>query len=272
MPVENPALLLRRHIPGSVKKVLRGILHYAGVYSGRIDPLLPPPWLHSVGDSDFHKTGKEFLGHFIELGGLKHTERVLDIGCGTGRMAIHLADYLDGGTYDGIDIVGPSIAWCQRAYRGHPGFRFHHSDIYNKFYNKGGTVKASDYRFPFADASFDFIFLTSVFTHMLAEDVDHYLAEIRRVLAPGGRVLVTAFLLNHETLRLIEAGKSTFTFREPLEGCFVEVADVPECAVAYDEAAFGSMIERHGLTIAQTHLGQWRGVPGLSFQDIVIAA
>ena len=41
----------------------------------------------------------------------------------------------------------------------------------------------------------DVAFLTSVFTHMLPEDVEHYLDELARVLKPGGRTLITWFLL-----------------------------------------------------------------------------
>src|SRR3954452_5628933 len=57
--------------------------------SGRADPLVPPRRLHFGGhaESDFAATGDEFLGHFTRLGGLRASDRVLDIGCGIGRMA-----------------------------------------------------------------------------------------------------------------------------------------------------------------------------------------
>jgi len=46
----------------------------------------------------------------------------------------------------------------------------------------GGTVAASEFVFPFADASFDFVSLASVFTHMLPVDLEHYAGQIARVL------------------------------------------------------------------------------------------
>ena len=47
---------------------------------------LPPWWLRDVGGGDFKAAGQEFLRLFIELAGLQPDERVLDIGCGSGRI------------------------------------------------------------------------------------------------------------------------------------------------------------------------------------------
>src|SRR5205807_8842570 len=104
---------------------------------------------------------------------------MLDVGSGTGRMARPLTRYLKGGSYEGIDIVARSVQWCQRTYASrYPNFRFHFADIYNKVYNPDGKHKASEYRLPFETSSFDFFFLTSVFTHMLPQDMEHYLSEV----------------------------------------------------------------------------------------------
>ncbi|PFK01104.1 SAM-dependent methyltransferase, partial [Bacillus cereus] len=52
--------------------------------------LLPPPELDQYVGGDFEKVGKEFLNHFIQIGALKSNEKVLDVGCGVGRMAVPL--------------------------------------------------------------------------------------------------------------------------------------------------------------------------------------
>lgn len=233
------------------------------------DPLVPPPWLHSIGQGDYRTVGNEFFGHFVEIGGLKSKDRVLDIGCGTGRMAAPLTEYLTTGTYDGFDIVERSIRWCQKAYAPFPNFRFHFADLDNKRYNKG-TVSAANYRFPFPDASFDFIFLTSVFTHMRKKDVAHYLSEIRRVLSPNGRVFLTAFLLDEPTRTLIAQGKAYHSFKHQLSGCYADSTKVPEAAIAYDLGGMFKMIERADLTVQRVEKGEWRGEPGLSWQDIIV--
>lgn len=118
---------------------------------------------------------------------------MLDVGCGSGRMALPLTGYLNSeGRYAGFDISQKAIAWCQEHITSaHPNFQFEVSDIYNSLYNPKGKYQSLDFRFPYPDASFDVVFLTSVFTHMFPPDVEHYLDEISRVLKPGGRCLCT---------------------------------------------------------------------------------
>jgi SAM-dependent methyltransferase len=254
----------------------RSLVEYrAGMWLGRHDPLTPPKWLDPGGSREkFGETGEEFFRYFVELCALRPDENVLDVGCGTGRMARPLTTYLEGGSYDGLEIVASSVRWCRRAYRRHPAFRFHHADLYNKEYNPAGRLAASEYRFPFADSSFDFVFLTSVFTHMLSKEVGNYLSEIARVLRPGGRCLVTYFLLNQESRKLIGEGASIHDFRHELPGCFAKRSDVPEAAVAYDEDVVREAFGRRGLLIAEPiRYGWWCGRErSLSKQDIVIAS
>jgi SAM-dependent methyltransferase len=178
---------------------------------GRRDPLTPPKGRVFFGGGDFNQVGEEYLRYFVELGGLRPHERVLDVGCGIGRMAVPLTRYLDNrGSYEGIDVFPKGIAWCQENITPrYPNFRFRVADIKNKEYNPGGRFAASEYEFPYAEASFDFVLLTSVFTHLLPDEVENYLSEIERVLAPGGRCFASFFLLNEESLELLHSGRST---------------------------------------------------------------
>lgn len=274
---------LKPYVPLSLRVALRQAYDRSRRSARRLrhafDPLMPPDSLMFVGgdSGNFKPMGEKWTATLVQIGGLKPIDRVLEVGSGVGRMAIPLTRYLaPPGSYDGFEIVREGVQWCQQKITPRfPRFRFRHANIYNKHYNPVGKIRASDYEFPFPDASFDFVFLTSVFTHMLPPDVRHYLREVARVLAPGGRCLVTYFLLNEESLRLMEAGGAApeRRFRHELKGCRVVKPEAPEAAVAYDEEDVRGMYEEVGLSIVEpVYYGGWSGRPdALHNQDVVVA-
>jgi SAM-dependent methyltransferase len=225
--------------------------------------------------STFDAIGNTFLRYFIELGGLQPEESVLDVGCGLGRMAIPLTGHLsERGRYRGIDIGREAIASCQRNITGkHPHFQFEVADVYNQAYNPRGAHKASEYQFPYPDGTFDFVYLVSVFTHMLPLEVRNYTAEVARVLKPGGRCLITYFLLNPQSRELIDAGRSSFGFPHQHGEYWVMNERVPEEAVAYEESFIREVYAQIGLSIDEPiRYGCWCGREEfLDFQDILIA-
>ncbi len=93
--------------------------------------------------------------------------RLLDAGCGTGRNLIEFAGL---GTAQGVDSSPEAIEFCRR--RGVPAV-------------SQGQVEG----LPFDDASFDLILATDVLEHL--KDDRAALRELRRVTAPGGRLLAT---------------------------------------------------------------------------------
>lgn len=246
---------------------------------GSRDPLIPPRSEIFTGSvDDFAASGVALRGRLVEFAGLTPESRVLDIGCGMGRLAVALTGYLDGarGSYEGLDIVPAGIASCrERISSRYPNFRFTLADVYNKEYQPGGSAKASEYRFPYEDESFDIVVLASVFTHMLPEDVEHYMSEIARVLAIGGRCYSTYSLLDEESLRTMAGRRSELRFERYDGGCWVSDRKVPELAVAYESGYVRALHERHGMSGSYAvHHGNWahRGPADPEFtQDVVVA-
>lgn len=223
----------------------------------------------------YFKMGNEFFSLMLQLGSLMTHERVLDVGCGPGRLAVPLTKYLDSrGSYEGLDIVPESIEWCQRTLTSlYPNFHFQVADIYNKAYNPAGRHEACHYRFPFDNSSFDFVLLASVFTHMLPTDMENYLSEINRTLKTGGRCLITYFLYNSESAAMMAAGASEILFRHDY-GMYRTIDETTkEADVCYDEAYVLDLYARTGLRIVEPiHHGSWAGRTRAVFvQDIIVA-
>jgi SAM-dependent methyltransferase len=109
--------------------------------------------------------------HFVELlrtqAGLRPDSRVLEIGCGCGRIAIALARYLEGGSYTGLDIDPVVIRACaNNAALRSRSFTFRLLPVQNEEYNRAGSDRAESFRFRTQTAA-STPCSVSVFTHML---------------------------------------------------------------------------------------------------------
>ncbi len=227
------------------------------------------------GGDEFLRGGARFAETFELFGGLKGEDRVLDIGCGAGRMAIGIGHrYGWTNALTGFDIIKVDVDVCREGITSqHPNFQFHHVDAWNGHYNSKGVVRPHEVLFPAADASIDFAFATSVFTHMFRREVAHYLAECLRVLAPGGALLTTWFILTDEALESARAGKSRFNFlHEQPDGTFIEHVARPEDVVGYRKSDVLALLS--DFTDVTFHQGAWSGTApqkGRHSQDVMVA-
>jgi SAM-dependent methyltransferase len=121
-------------------------------------------------------------------------ESVLDFGCGCGRVT----RYWDGfaGAVAGSDLSAPAVEWCRANL---PFARF--------------EVNGLEPPLAFPEESFDLVYALSVFTHLTAKLQAAWRDELRRVLRPNGRLLLTthgrSYLprLTAEERRRFEAGE-----------------------------------------------------------------
>lgn len=237
--------------------------------------LRPPHEMVFVGDGDFTQVGEVLLKDFIDLGQLRPDASVLDVGCGIGRVAVPLTKYLSSnGTYQGFDIVQQGIDWCRANIEpDHPNFHFTWVNLYNFMYNPHGVEQASQFAFPYADQSFDFVIATSVFTHLRVADMRNYLREIARVQRIGGTSFVTYHLLDQTALAAMSANKASSRFSHRLDSVsWTNDTATPENGIAFDEQFVRNLYTENRLRITTIHHGTWSGrADGVRFQDIIIA-
>ncbi len=262
---------LRRRVRHLLEYLAAALIDLGWWLTGKSDRGLPPRRLRFVGAGDFRQTGQQLARLLIDVGGLRMTDRVLDVGCGIGRVAIPLTSYLDKrATYDGFDVVKRAIRWCSHAItREHPNFRFHLVDVANSEYRSRGGA-AAGFCFPFADGAFDFVFATSVFTHLLAEEMRRYIAESARVLAPGGRLLATFFLLNDVSLAALPV-RDVYNFPHVRGVMRLLDPENPGVGVAIEEEVAFRFLRDAGFRIERIDYGQWSGRRDfVTFQDVVV--
>ncbi len=142
-------------------------LHAAGLYDLTL-------WLMTRGRE------RAFREDMLDLVALRPGEAVLDVGCGTGSLAIAAKRGVGStGTVDGVDASPQMLARAARkTRRAGLGVEF--------------TIAPAQ-ALPFPDARFDVVLSTIMLHHLPRPGRTACLREMRRVLKPGGRVLVVEF-------------------------------------------------------------------------------
>jgi len=222
----------------------------------------------------FKKQGQIFFEAFKNLGKLKPNENFLDVGSGAGRMALPLTSYLKDGIYEGFEIHSEGVEWCKNNISNKfPNFHFQKVDVFNKLYNNKGKILAKDFKFPYNDETFHFVNLTSVFTHMVPDDIENYFSEISRVLKKHGRCLISYFLLNDESKDNIQKNLSKKNFEFDFEGYKSNEKNNSERAIAYDEKYILNLYKKFNFKILYPiYYGSWSGRKNCLFgQDVIIA-
>ncbi len=245
-----------------------------------MDPSLIPPLDIRLGVGPFYEEesyvmwGQYEFNRLVKLGGLTPADSVLDIGCGCGRVAIHIAEYLSGGQYVGLDNLKPLIDWSNaNIARKYPQCKFLHVDVYSGEYNKAGSIQANTFRFPFPDNQFSFVLAVSLFTHMFLPDVNNYLREISRILRKDGRLFATFFLLRENMTINIGGQPITYAPARPEQKSLAFNRDTPEKMIAHNENDVLQLYEKAGFEKTFVEYGNWNvGQPQFPkpYQDYLV--
>jgi len=194
--------------------------------------------------------------------------RLLDIGSNYGRLAIALGDYLDsGGEYEGFDPQREHVLWARQNWMPkHKSTSLHIANIRNRIYNPNGALSATEFRFPYQDGRFDVVVAHSLFPYLLAEEFEHYAAEIARVLKPGGRLLATFFILDEEAREASRSLADPHCFRYST-GPITFTGPNRGGLGAYDEKYVRQVLREKGIELGPPIFGSWRGRTGAGFWE-----
>lgn len=208
----------------------------------------------------FVKSAEGEIYKLVEKCGLNNSSRILEIGCGSGRLPIGLLSARQTvKSYEGIDVDKDSIKWCKRWIGSqNENMRFSYIDVYNERYNPKGTVHINEsFSFDFPDDHFDVIYSYSVFTHMEVEDINEYLRECKRVLSPTGKIFVTAYLEDDVPDATINPDDYRKNTRGPLH------------RVLLNREFFCEMLKPFGLQMFHfNHNGEFDGQSGIYLSNI----
>lgn len=143
-------------------------------------PIPPSEYIVGLPSKEWYlKSGKDDFEQIIQL--LKKSDeeltdnsRILDFGCSNGRIIRWFYNWTKQGEVWGVDISAEQILWAKTNLS--PPFKF--------------VTTTTNPHLPFEDNYFDFIYATSVFTH-IDDLADFWLLELRRILKQDGLLFVT---------------------------------------------------------------------------------
>lgn len=219
---------------------------------------------------------------FLEGRGLlREDTRILDYGCGLGRLAYVVAPQIgESGSYLGVDIARSAIQFLDDAYRDAPNVRFAHLPLDVDHYVKGlrgepkGETAAEAVSIAAPDESFDLQVSLSVFTHMVEPEIVGTLREIRRTLAPGGTSVNSWLIVDTQARRAVAAGRADRVLPYERDGLLYNDPDNLLSCTAYRPDRVEAMYRAAGHEIVEILPGSWSGSGrdnDVIYQDVVLS-
>lgn len=221
-------------------KAAVGRPHFVNDYIAHVRELMK---LHPIDEAmslavggSYDEVGRDELA-ILQRFGLIDGMTVVDLGCGSGRLAKHLGLAFQHLEYLGIDVVQELLDYAATKSPAHFRFMLHR-----------------EISLPAAVHSADFVAAFSVFTHLFHEETYMYLREAKKVLRPGGKIVLSFLESRHSWKIFEEMVKHRKNGNEGHLNMFIERAQIDAWSkhlgmqvVGFD---FGLLHDGHGQTVA----------------------
>lgn len=214
---------------------------------------------------DYVSSGLELRDHLIRHAGLHPGSHVLDLGCGTGRLAHALRDYLVEGTYRGVDLRSDHVRRCRANFRFRRGFSFLHLNSYHQEWNPGGD---RPYLIPYEPGSLDLVVAVGVLYHLDFPGAAELIHQVAPLLKSYGFLAATARLLNHHSMAHLRPDQ----YPHRTLNSWHSNPDRPLLDVALPEEGFRRLLIRNRLQVREpVRYGRWSSAGGPLDADLLTA-
>lgn len=230
---------------------------------------ISPSEIHPLGGLNIYSKEFDTQGYILfnlcdKLLNFNDNDRILDFGCGTGRLLKQFKK--TNLNYQGFEINSnyADIAeqfGCVKTI-----------DINHPEYNKNGSIKLEDGFSEYNKGEFNKIVSLAVLNHQSYTEAAIIIKELLRVTSKNGIILITLFLINNFTTKILENDHCRFRFIKSSIDTFSTNLDRPYLNSAFYE----NMIRKHiiqngGQIIEPIYYGQWRGLySGLTGHDVIL--
>jgi|19_taG_2_1085344.scaffolds.fasta_scaffold00473_2 SAM-dependent methyltransferase len=212
----------------------------------------------------YEESGLQLFRLILDHLRITKTDKVLEIGCGTGRIAAPFIKHI-GNNYIGFDNNKHFINHCQTM-----GSNFSHHDIFHEDWNPDGKIDPLQFKFPYQDRQFTVVFSIAVFNHFRLSWLEHYLSEIARVLSKGGRLFCTLIIAAEPRQ---EITVPPFQFFHRTENEWYDYKDQQLYNIAFMEQPIRRTLIKNGLMLNDPiKRGRWNKSPlAITGHDVLIA-
>ena len=215
---------------------------------------------------------KQIFSDLYFISSCTESSKIVDLGCGCGRMALPFTQIITNGHYYGYDVWEDGINWCRNSIsKLNNNFNFIQLNTENNYYFNEYNEKINKFKFlDIENNSVDFIFAISVFTHLNPDDTLQYFNEFNRILKNGQKAYITSFIIDEQFFDFVKETGFHSEVKEKEKG-FYSAYSKQHYLGGYTMELWNELLEKANLKIIGYEPGSWaRKKEAKRYQDTFI--